>query len=197
MQVDYPRILPKPGVMEIDVERSPTPSTNSLPASVLEAPVRVSGCRTRPGLPRSPWHSRTLDLQAQTTWSTQSACQKQTRMKCSYLRCQCPCFLSTCPCSQCQCVCPCPCPMSFVSSRFQFHSFRHGLLYISIYLFFVLFSHPSVLVLPREVYVLSQEINGFLYTKDTPPSPRSRPFQKSCLLLIAIGHHCEKPFPNG
>jgi hypothetical protein len=43
MQVDYPRILPKPGVMEIDVERSPTPSTNSLPASVLEAPVRNSG----------------------------------------------------------------------------------------------------------------------------------------------------------
>jgi hypothetical protein len=142
--------------MEISVERSPNPS---LPASVRMTDTSRAT--------HSPSHSRTLVFQAQTTWSAQSPCQKQARMKCSCFRCLCQASCGVCPYS-----------ISFVSSRFWFHSSRHGLLYISIYFIFVLFSLPSVLALPLEVYVLSLV---FCTQKTLPLPARSRPFQKFAL----------------
>jgi ankyrin repeat protein len=58
-QINYLQTQRVPEVMEITVEQSPTPSTNSLPDSEVETPGYVRECRLPPRLPHLPSHCRT------------------------------------------------------------------------------------------------------------------------------------------
>ena len=62
------------------------------------------------------------------------------------------------------------------------------------FLYFVFrFIITPILALPRDVYVLSQDINKFLSTKKNLPMPRLFPaFPGNCPMLLVVGYHLHK-----
>ena len=80
--------------------------------------------------------------------------------------------------------------MRFVSSRFWFHQTRFFIVsFMFLYFVFRCIITP-ILALPRDVYVLSQDI---LSTKKNLPLPRLfLAFPRNCPMLLVVGHHLRK-----